>query len=65
MGEDGLVGARAIRSQGGAIVIQDKESCVVFGMPGAIFDDDQYDRMCNLDVITRLIKGFLGGGEQR
>ena len=58
MGEDGLVGAQSIRSQGGAIVIQDKESCVVFGMPGSIFDADEYDQIGNLDAITLLMNRF-------
>ncbi len=36
MGEDGCVGAQAIKDAGGAIMIQNQESCVVFGMPGAV-----------------------------
>jgi len=34
MGEDGLVGLRAVRKAGGRIFSQDEKSCVVFGMPG-------------------------------
>ncbi len=56
MGEDGLVGARKIRQQGGSILIQDKASCVVFGMPGAIYDSDDYDQISSLDVIAHQIK---------
>jgi two-component system chemotaxis response regulator CheB len=62
MGEDGLKGAHAIRRDGGAIVIQDKESCVVFGMPGAIYQSDDYDQIANLERITFLIKKLVSSG---
>lgn len=36
MGKDGLAGAQAIASAGGAILVQDVASSAVWGMPGAI-----------------------------
>lgn len=36
MGSDGLHGARLIAARGGRILVQDQESSVVWGMPGAI-----------------------------
>lgn len=36
MGDDGLVGARAIRDAGGVVVAESEESAVVYGMPGAV-----------------------------
>jgi two-component system chemotaxis response regulator CheB len=36
MGQDGLLGGHKIKEAGGQIIAQDKESCVVWGMPGAI-----------------------------
>lgn len=56
MGEDGLVGARAIKEKGGGIMIQDQMSCVVFGMPGAIFQAGIHDDIGNLAAINELIR---------
>lgn len=59
MGEDGLLGAKKIRSQGGRVLIQNKESCVVFGMPGAVYANDEYDEIASLEGIIQLLKGIL------
>jgi two-component system chemotaxis response regulator CheB len=59
MGEDGAVGAKQIHESGGGIIIQDKESCVVFGMPGAIFVNDDYDDIMNLDEITNYLRTVI------
>ncbi|HEV8244189.1 MAG TPA: CheB methylesterase domain-containing protein, partial [Polyangiaceae bacterium] len=36
MGDDGLLGARAIVEAGGIVVAESEESAVVYGMPGAV-----------------------------
>lgn len=36
MGKDGLQGCEAIREKGGQIIVQDQETSVVWGMPGAV-----------------------------
>ncbi len=36
MGEDGLAGAHAIAAAGGLLLVQDKASSAVWGMPGAV-----------------------------
>ena len=56
MGEDGLVGAKAIKNAGGGIYIQNRETCVVFGMPGAVFDEGCYDGMGDLVSVANQIK---------
>lgn len=36
MGQDGLLGCNHVRSAGGAVIVQDEESSVVWGMPGLV-----------------------------
>jgi len=36
MGEDGKIGATALRKAGARIITQDRESCVIYGMPRAV-----------------------------
>ena len=52
MGADGRDGALAIKREHGAVIIQDKETSVVFGMPGAIFDLNAYDYMGPIESIA-------------
>jgi two-component system chemotaxis response regulator CheB len=56
MGEDGLIGGRAIKEKGGGLMIQDRASCVVFGMPGAIFAEGFQDSVGSLVEINEVIK---------
>ncbi len=59
MGEDGAAGAKYIHQEGGGIIIQDKESCVVFGMPGAVFVNDDYDDIMNLTEIAEYLRSVI------
>lgn len=38
MGDDGLLGARAIREAGGMILTQSEDTCVVYGMPRVVVE---------------------------
>ena len=51
MGSDGLRGARAIREAGGEVFVQDQDSSVVWGMPGAVAAARQADQVYPLDRI--------------
>ncbi|NDE14242.1 response regulator [bacterium] len=55
MGEDGLVGAKAVKKNGGAVIIQDKDSSVVWGMPGAIHAAGAWDSMGDLERCADLL----------
>jgi len=56
MGEDGLIGAKAIKRSSGGILIQNKESCVVFGMPRAIYVEGLHDSIGDLNHIQSIIR---------
>lgn len=55
MGRDGVDGARTLRETGGAIVIQDEESSVVWGMPGAVAAAGLADAVLPPAAIGRLL----------
>jgi two-component system chemotaxis response regulator CheB len=61
MGQDGLRGCEAIREAGGQILVQDEESSVVWGMPGAVARAGLADRVLPLtglgDEIIRRVTG--------
>jgi two-component system chemotaxis response regulator CheB len=48
MGADGLEGARRIKERGGGVMIQSRESCVVWGMPAAVHAAGAFDKMGDL-----------------
>ena len=55
MGADGRDGAVAIKKEGGAVVIQEEKSCVVFGMPGAVQSVGAFDRVATPIEIAELL----------
>lgn len=59
MGKDGAFGCQALRQEGNPVIIQNKESCVVFGMPGAVYDLGAYDAIQDLDQIKVTLKSLL------
>ncbi len=56
MGADGRDGAVKVKEANGMIIIQERESCIVFGMPGAVMDAQAYDRMQTPDGIISSIQ---------
>jgi two-component system chemotaxis response regulator CheB len=61
MGSDGAQGARAIVDAGGAVIVQDVESSVVWGMPGAVVSAGAADAILPLSQIGSAIQKALGG----
>lgn len=59
MGQDGLAGCAAIRAAGGAVVVQDEGSSVVWGMPGAVARRGLADAVLPVDGIARLLCAAL------
>jgi len=65
MGSDGLRGSESIREAGGEVFVQDEETSVVWGMPGAIASAGQADRIYPLDRIGQeLVRHVLSSRSQ-
>jgi two-component system chemotaxis response regulator CheB len=52
MGQDGLLGCKAVRAAGGHIVAQDEATSVVWGMPGAVVRAGLADRVLPISLIA-------------
>jgi two-component system, chemotaxis family, protein-glutamate methylesterase/glutaminase len=52
MGQDGLRGAEWIREAGGRVIAQDRESSVVWGMPGAVAEAGLADEVLPLSGVA-------------
>ena len=48
MGSDGAVGIRDMKEKGSKVIVQDEESCVVYGMPKAVVDEHLEDKIIPL-----------------
>ncbi|HUS28647.1 MAG TPA: CheB methylesterase domain-containing protein, partial [Kofleriaceae bacterium] len=55
MGDDGLIGSRAIAQAGGSLITEAPASCVVYGMPRVVFEAGIGARAAALDYIPREI----------
>jgi two-component system chemotaxis response regulator CheB len=56
MGVDGLAGSRYAKDRGSILAAQDKQSCVIYGMPKAIIEEELADYILNPIQITNLLK---------
>jgi two-component system chemotaxis response regulator CheB len=59
MGRDGASGLGSIRAAGGRTLAQDRDSCVVYGMPARAIDEDAVDMVLPLDEIPAAVVDCL------
>lgn len=59
MGQDGLDGMRAIKQAKGRTVVQDEESCTVYGMPKAVVEGGYADKVVPLSLIAGEIVNMI------
>jgi len=59
MGEDGKVGARAIREAGGTVLTEAESSCVVYGMPRAVDEAGLATASAPLEDMGALLTRYL------
>lgn len=60
MGRDGLEGARAVRAAGGTVLVQDRATSVVWGMPGAVADAGLAQAVLPAEALGRSIAASAG-----
>lgn len=61
MGRDGVIGAARLKEAGGTIFAQAPESCVIWGMPGAVAKAGLAAATLNPDAIAVMLGSFLPG----
>lgn len=62
MGNDGASGVATIRRKGGYSIVQDQESSVVWGMPGAVVEAKAVDEIVPLDNMAERIMEIVEKG---
>jgi two-component system, chemotaxis family, protein-glutamate methylesterase/glutaminase len=60
MGNDGVVGARDLHASGGTLLVQDAESSVVWGMPGAVAREGISTAILTPEQMTELLRRIAG-----
>lgn len=60
MGKDGAAALKRLHDQGGYVLAQTEESCIVYGMPKAVVDDGSANELHSLDNLSEAISSCLG-----
>jgi two-component system, chemotaxis family, protein-glutamate methylesterase/glutaminase len=60
MGNDGLEGAKAVRGEGGRVLIQEESTCTVYGMPRAVAEAGLADAVLGLGDLSAAIAREAG-----
>jgi len=61
MGNDGAIGAKAIKTAGGLVLAQDEATCVIFGMPAEAIKAGAVDQVLGIDDIYPAIEKHVIG----
>jgi len=61
MGSDGTLGCRLLKRKGALVLAQDKETCVVFGMPSTVIAEGLADRIVPLPEMAGAIVSAVAG----
>jgi two-component system chemotaxis response regulator CheB len=64
MGEDGVAGLRAVREKHGRVLVQDEQSCVVFGMPKSAIEAGVADEVVPLAKLAGRLQEMVRGGRE-
>jgi two-component system chemotaxis response regulator CheB len=66
MGKDGAEGAEKLKKAGGLVLAQDKESCVIYGMPRVAVERGVVDRVVELGSMAgEIMAGIERAGEAK
>jgi two-component system chemotaxis response regulator CheB len=61
MGQDGMLGAKEVVAAGGSVVAQDEASCVVYGMPKAVVENNLCRAVLPLNEIGKYLLQQIEG----
>jgi len=61
MGNDGCIGIKALKQNGGYILAQSEASCVVYGMPKAVVDAGLADQIIDIEHMAAAISSAVHG----
>jgi len=59
MGNNGVVGARALKREGGVLIAQNEETCVVYGMPRAVVEAKIVDHIAPIEHVADEIISYF------
>jgi len=59
MGHDGLEGLKALKLRGGKVLAQNEESCVVYGMPRSVVENNLADKVVHIDKMANEIMAWF------
>lgn len=59
MGKDGLEGSRYLKQRNGRVIIQDQESSVIWGMPGAVCQAGLADQIYSIEDMAEHVEDLI------